>query len=153
MASLAKHFPLAYWTSYGPWQSATHMPIEHRMASLAKHFPLAYWTSYGPWQSATHLPIGHRMASLAKRFPLAYWASYNILCKAFPICLLDLIRLDTYLVSLQCPGNSGCFPQGNRAAIVHAALPIFFPPCAVFSCFHTTGCETVYFYHNWTWDL
>ena len=64
MASLAKRCPL------------------HRMASLAKRFQFAFWTSYDvlgkaiptclldiarcPWQSASHLPFGHRMTSLAK---------------------------------------------------------------------------------------
>ena len=62
-----------------PWQSVVHLPIGQRMASLAKRFPLAYWTSYGvlgkslptclldivwrPLQSASHLPVGDRMTT------------------------------------------------------------------------------------------
>ena len=84
------------------------------MASLAKRFPLAYWTSYGvlgkalptclldivwrPWQSASLLPIGHLMASLAKRFPIAHWTSYGVLGKALPSCTPSLsLTLSLYL--------------------------------------------------------
>ena len=46
---------------------------------------------------------------------------------------------------MQCVGNSGCFPQGKRAAIVRRHPAFFFPLCAVFSCFHTTGCKAYSF--------
>ena len=90
MASLAKRFPIAYWTSYGvlgkalpsclldivwrSWQSASLLPIGHRMAFLAKRFPLAYWTLYGVLGKA-----------------LAYWTLYDVLGKALPTYLLDIV--------------------------------------------------------------
>ena len=46
---------------------------------------------------------------------------------------------------MQCMGTLGCFPWGKRAAIVRR-YPAFSPPLyAVFSCFHTTGCEAYSF--------
>ena len=40
---------------------------------------------------------------------------------------------------MHCMGNSGYFPQGKQAAILRRSPA--FCVCAVFSCFHTTGCE------------
>ena len=51
------------------------------------------------------------------------------------------ITLHTFLVPMQCRGNSGCFPWGKRAAIVRCYLFFFFQ----FSFFHTTGCEVYSF--------
>ena len=45
------------------------------------------------------------------------------------------------LVPVQYMGNSGCYLHGKRAAIVRCYPADFFPLCAVFSCFQTTGCE------------
>ena len=41
---------------------------------------------------------------------------------------------------MQCTGNWGCFPRGKWAAIV-GRYPIFYLLCAVFSCFHSIGCD------------
>ena len=41
-------------------------------------------------------------------------------------------RLDNFLVPMQCTGNLGCFPWGNRAAIVWRYPALFFPVCSVF---------------------
>ena len=48
---------------------------------------------------------------------------------------------------MRCTENSGFFPpRGKRSAIVrrYYALAFLFL-CAVFSCFHTTGCEVYSF--------
>ena len=42
---------------------------------------------------------------------------------------------------MQCTGNSGYYPRGMRAAIVRRYPASFFPLCAEFVCFRTTGCE------------
>ena len=46
---------------------------------------------------------------------------------------LDLIRLDNFLVPMQCTGNLGCFPRGKQAEIVQR-YPVFcvcfFPVCS-----------------------
>ena len=47
------------------------------------------------------------------------------------------IRLDHFRVPMQCTGNSGCLPQGKRAAIVwHYPAFFFFFPCV--QCFHVS---------------
>ena len=47
---------------------------------------------------------------------------------------------------MQCTGNLCCFPRGKQAAIVWRYL--LFSLCAMFSCFHTTGCEAYSFTTN-----
>ena len=52
---------------------------------------------------------------------------------------------------IQCTGNSGCFSQGKASSHSTALytqlffLLFFFFLCAVFSCFHSTGCEAYSF--------
>ena len=47
---------------------------------------------------------------------------------------LDQIRLDNFVVPMQCTGNWGCFPRGKRAAIIRR-YP-FFSPFLFPVCFH-----------------
>ena len=56
----------------------------------------------------------------------------------------NLIRLDNFLLPMQCTGNLGCFPRWKRAAIVrcYPAFFLLFFLYAVFLCFHTTGYES-----------
>ena len=55
------------------------------------------------------------------------------------------IRLENFLVPMQYTGNSGWFPLGKRAAIERRYPDLFYFLCAVFSYFHTTGCEAYSF--------
>ena len=59
--------------------------------------------------------------------------------------------LDNFLVLMQCMGNSGCLPWEKRVAIEWRYPAIFL--CAVFLCFHITGCEACSFdfYNRWIW--
>ena len=56
---------------------------------------------------------------------------------------------------MQCTENSGCFSPGESEQPENGATQLFvlssssFSLCAVFSCFHTTGCETYSFYDRW----
>ena len=107
------------------------------MASLAKRFPLAYWTSYDvlgkalptcllnivwrPRESASHLPIEHRMASLAKRVPHAYWTSYGVLL-GFQLFMHDShaepsFKNEMFLVTLICFQESDCSWEGAATAV------------------------------------
>ena len=42
-------------------------------------------------ESASHLPVEHGVASLAMSFPFAWWTSYEVLGKALPNYLLDIV--------------------------------------------------------------
>ena len=57
------------------------------------------------------------------------------------------IRLDHFLVPVQCTGNSGCCPLGKLAAIVQRYSTVFVFPCVQCfrQCFHTTGGEAYSF--------
>ena len=53
-----------------------------------------------------YLPPGRHMTPLAKRFPLACWTSCDVLGKALPTCLLDIVW---------CPWQSAShLPAGHR---------------------------------------
>ena len=41
--------------------------------------------------------------------------------------MMVVIRLDNFLVPMQCTGNTGCFPRGKRAAIVRRYPVVVFP--------------------------
>ena len=51
------------------------------------------------------------------------------------------IRLGNFLLSMQCTGNSGCFPPGKASS--HSTV---LPSCI----FHLTGCEAYCFFLNTT---
>ena len=83
MPALAKRFLLAYWALYGVVVKALPYWTSNAVLGKALPSCLLdiVWL---PWQSASFLPIGHRMVSLLKRFLLAYWTSYGVLVKALP---------------------------------------------------------------------
>ena len=68
---------------------------------------------------------------------------------------LGQIRLDNFLVPIQCTDNLGCFPPG-KASSHSTVLPSFsLSLCAVFSCFHTPAVRPTLLQQimNWIWDL
>ena len=76
-----------------------------------------------------------------------YWCDFTSQEGELTTSWVDKIRIDHFLVPMQCTGNSGCFSLG-RANSHSMALPRFSPLCAVFSCFHTTVCEAYSFTVN-----
>ena len=75
----------------------------------------------------------------------------SLLCVIILVMVHSMIGLDNVLVPVPCIRHLGCSPRGKQAAILRRYPTFCLPPplCAVFSCFHTAGCEAYSFYDRW----